>query len=111
MVTFKAGDICWHVRHGKVTLKSAGDNYPDNLVRHNTELILKCGKASHHDVGRVLYTLEEAERFGWHKPEPRVVEFECPVHDAAGGAEGKICRHELADFIGKRVKVRVDELP
>lgn len=109
MVTFKAGDICWHVRHGKVTLDvtSAASPYP--VFVHGDSYTIE-GKIAASDVGRVLYTLEEAERFGWHKPEPRVVEFECPVHDAAGGAEGKICRHELADFIGKRVKVRVGVL-
>lgn len=44
------------------------------------------------------------------KTETRVAEFDCYVHDAAGGTEGKISSHDLADFIGKRVRVTVLEV-
>jgi hypothetical protein len=71
------------------------------------------GKENISDVGRVLYTLEEAAQYGWCKPEPLVVEFESEVFFRGGSIS---CGYyiglpnKLSKFEGKRVKVRVEEI-
>jgi hypothetical protein len=77
------------------------------------------GKANAHDVGRVLYTLAEAAQYGWYNPEPMRVEFESYVGHAEDGYGGVDMgggalpdgRTPLYPFIGKRVRVTVEELP
>lgn len=110
---FKPGDVVWHVRHGKVTLTAAGNGMPDCFIRANGELVWTNGKYEPEKGARVLYTLAEAEQFGWYKPEPRVVEFESRVtwaEDVGGHGYGIIDSSRLETFNGKRVKVRVEEV-
>lgn len=175
--TFKPGDVVWHVRYGKVTTDDDDGSYeyPEGQVFiQKLGWFYSDGKHSKDDVGRVLYTLDEARQYGWlsgegssrhghegagrteespkkrlalvgnmcldlraaiephlraieqlHakvvKPEPRVatectrpagaVEFETRVWDGGPEYGANIeAPSKLAPFLGKRVKVRVEEI-
>ena len=109
--TFKPNDVVWHVRHGKVTLRTNAycteEDYP-LAVRHYGSYTHD-GKTHIDDVGRVLYTLEEAAQYGWYKPEPLVVEF-VEWCQSAGDWIGSIESTHLKEFEGKRVLVTVKEI-
>ena len=110
--TFSAGQTVWHVQHGKVILeKTCSIHYPVSVRSRGTFTV--CGRVYSENVGRVLYTLAEAEQYGWLPKEPLVVEFEDVVSNFPHPIEG--CKVTLADpklnaLSGKRVKVTVEEL-
>jgi hypothetical protein len=113
--TFAPGQTVWHVRHGKVTLLKRKDpNYPVMLVRDNGVCLFRANGTVHpDDVGRILYTLEEAVQYGWYKPEPLVVEFETIVTDwkaYMGSGWVQIPHKESQSWYGKRVLVTVKEI-
>lgn len=111
---FKPNDTVWHVRHGKVTLKT--DTREDALqVILGNILVDYCtinGKKSRTDVGRVLYTLAEAAQYGWLPKEPLVVEFEvedCGLCTSDSKEKGQIFVPEKyrKELYRKRVLVAV----
>lgn len=122
--TFKPGDQAWHVRHGKVTLFENPGSNTFTLWSYDFlgsyEFFTPTGKAHHSDVGRVLYTLDEARQYGWlsERPalaagEPRVVEFETDDVVRTESDRGDLFGVEhplLGQFMGKRVHVTVREV-
>lgn len=110
-LTFSAGDTVWHVRHGKVTLEARHKNGTYPVYAHGDSYTIN-GKVAGSDVGRVLYTLAEAEQYGWYKPEPLRVEFTSVVGNVVGVPdEGSVNSIYLHALKGKRVKVTAEELP
>jgi hypothetical protein len=106
--TFAPGQTAWHVRHGKVTLVPTNSLvYPVSATKdwRTTD-----GKSEPQDVGRVLYTLAEAEQYGWYKPEPLRVEFDSYVVEDSCLAATLRHSEDLIPLIGKRVRVTVEEV-
>lgn len=72
---FRKDRRAYHVQYGPVSLKHDDGFFfsvPESKV---WQMIGFDGRARESDAGRVLFTLDEATKYGWLKPEPRVVEF------------------------------------
>lgn len=106
--TFSPGDVAWHVRHGKVTLLDHVYNTTYPVHDELYDCYTACGRVDVGDKYRTLYTLSEAEQFGWYKPEPRVVEFDAVVE--RDFTLGMVSSARIQDLLGKRVRVTVTEV-
>lgn len=108
--TFSPGQPVWHVRHGKVTLGTGEPGYPvSSCTEEGSESYTTGGRLLLSDVGRILYTLEEAAQYGWLPQEPLVVEFETTV-EHYGLDYGTIDHPLLQQFGRKRVHVTIREV-
>ena len=111
---FKAGDKVFSISKGVVTLDTM-DVGPYQFIAKGIWYTID-GKIADTDASRSLFTLEEARALGFPVPAESIV-FEAEVNTwVCGKAEGYIsepeaARRALVPFIGKRVKVTIEEVP